>query len=336
MIRGITEISFKILNLVVDYYHVENESEQNKTAYLKGKINQLLVKIEGNLTLPNEIKDQIHSLRGKIRSTASTNGELDTEVSDLAKQILSFAITHKGCHPNLKNEIACLEMELRRPNELLDSLNKSQKIDLCNFNSPIENLGKIVETLGKGDYGIVFKMEIAGKHFAVKKGEVDDDFKFGKDLDHPNLVKVWMIVEKMTGNYLFLEYIPGKVVGEYTFSPLQRLELISQAAAAGLHIDQKRLNYFDLTPHNMMIDEDRLVIIDLGAISNRPNRLLQYCKAVSWCLGKLNSDNEALTFITKELREVTNETDAKEFLTYLAKNQTSSTDTIKPKRINLK
>lgn len=183
----------------------------------------------------------------------------------------------------LKNWDSLHEMELRGPNPLLDSLSPQQKGDLCDFLTPVEKildykspmgviLGRLKQ-LGEGIHAAVYRAEIAGKTFAVKKAfkgsDLEEDFKLGKDLNHPHIVKVWMRVEKISGDYLFLEYLPGDTLANQLkkLKPADALRYASQFTSVCLDLHRIGRVHTDLqSKQNVMISNGTLKLVDTASI----------------------------------------------------------------------
>ncbi len=92
-------------------------------------------------------------------------------------------------------------------------------------------------------------------------------------LDHPNIVKVHKHFNEDDRHYLLLDYIGGQSMRQLVNlnGPFHPLDVIEHAQAichilAYLHSQQPPVLHRDLTPDNLMLDNDgRLILIDFGA-----------------------------------------------------------------------
>lgn len=94
-------------------------------------------------------------------------------------------------------------------------------------------------------------------------------------LDHPNIVEAFEYTEDEHGPFLVMELLEGRnlqrlIESHGRFDPTEASR-IARAAAAGLaHAHGRGLVHRDIKPANIVIDADRVVIVDFG-IAASPN-----------------------------------------------------------------
>ena len=148
----------------------------------------------------------------------------------------------------------------------------------------INNRYQIVDLLGKGGFGKVYRVEDLYEHHkilalkkirtkSITKSIIDVfklEFKFLTSLTHPNLVKVYNFdVDKETNELFFtMEYIKGGSLYENckkSFSWENIENFMVQAARAISYIHSKGIIHYDIKPDNMLVDETgQLKLMDFG------------------------------------------------------------------------
>ena len=152
---------------------------------------------------------------------------------------------------------------------------------------------KIIEMIGKGGFGSVYKVKSNNKYFAMKKTKLDEkqmqfirehpneidkginEIKIWKKFNHPNIVKyLYSFIEK-NDCYIIMELIEGISLGEYIShlkeknTPIKENEIINIILdiVSVLRYMHKTVNiiYRDLNPNNIMLDNNLNVkVIDFG------------------------------------------------------------------------
>ncbi|KZS09260.1 Uncharacterized protein APZ42_026555 [Daphnia magna] len=122
--------------------------------------------------------------------------------------------------------------------------------------------------LGQGGYGSVFLGEFEGRKAAVKRVEVfrignDNEEKALKQLDHPNIVKLFYSEKDNNFKYFYLELCDASLdqvflrpdnPKKYKGPPLPRYTDVFRQLALGLeHIHSKNLIHRDIKPENVLI-----------------------------------------------------------------------------------
>ncbi len=145
---------------------------------------------------------------------------------------------------------------------------------------------KIVEQVGQGGMGVVYKAEdtklertvavkflpkhIAGNAEERKRFEIEA--KAAAALNHPNIATIYNIEEADDELFIVMEYIEGQelreVVGAYNYTPLPIAEIIDYATqiASGLQAaHEKDVTHRDIKSSNIMItNKGQVKIMDFG------------------------------------------------------------------------
>jgi hypothetical protein len=91
-------------------------------------------------------------------------------------------------------------------------------------------------------------------------------------LDHPRVVKVFDLVEDVSGRYLMMEWIDGPTLAEVLeregspgLSPDRVLAWVLEAADGLAYVHEQQTVHRDVKPHNLMLAPDRgVVVVDFG------------------------------------------------------------------------
>ena len=149
---------------------------------------------------------------------------------------------------------------------------------------------KIVEYLGEGSFGKVFKArEIStGRILAVKKmsnnnsekkySKIIKEINLLKNLDHPNIVKYYDYFEEEDYIYLMMEYLEGGTLKEYITNKKEITEDEARKIIKQLLVALSYLHYVsdichrDVKPENIMFrnknDINELKLLDFGLSSD--------------------------------------------------------------------
>ncbi|MDH3217276.1 MAG: protein kinase, partial [Candidatus Krumholzibacteria bacterium] len=142
---------------------------------------------------------------------------------------------------------------------------------------------KILEKLGEGGMGVVYKAEDTKlkRHVALKflppqlTADKEMVIRFEREaqaaaaLSHPHIITIYEIGEFEDQVYICMEYVDGDTLREFMAGkplPLDRaLEIASQVAEGLSKAHQADIVHRDLKPDNILIDSDgRVKIVDFG------------------------------------------------------------------------
>jgi serine/threonine protein kinase len=147
----------------------------------------------------------------------------------------------------------------------------------------------ILERLGRGGMGTVYKarhpdyaepVALKVAHTLVAE-EISlsqrfyNEYTIGKQLSHPNLVKVFDYGLEGGIPYLAMEFVPGcnldqRIEANGVLSVEEALAIFSQLTQVVHFIHQKNLIHRDIKPANILIDElGRVKLTDLGLIKDQ-------------------------------------------------------------------
>jgi serine/threonine protein kinase len=139
---------------------------------------------------------------------------------------------------------------------------------------------KIMEVIGKGGFGKVFKAEYEGKIVASKELfltnderpeailEISNEIKFIQIASHENIPKFYGAMISGEGHLnLVFEYIGGKTLDQvfHSIDDNGKLDILSQLCVILDYLHGKKLIHRDIKPANIMIEgENRVRLIDFG------------------------------------------------------------------------
>ena len=178
--------------------------------------------------------------------------------------------------------------------ELLEFSNKYK--ELSNNETEIGKMigeYKIIEMIGKGGFGSVYKVKLNDKYFAMKKTKLDEkqmkfirehpneidkginEIKIWKKFNHPNIVKYYNSFIEKNDCYIIMELIEGISLGEYISHLKEKNTQINEEKIINIILDvvsvlrymHKEVNiiYRDLNPNNIMLDNQfNVKVIDFG------------------------------------------------------------------------
>ncbi|RWS31077.1 map/microtubule affinity-regulating kinase 2:4-like protein, partial [Leptotrombidium deliense] len=133
---------------------------------------------------------------------------------------------------------------------------------------------RLLKTIGKGNFA---KVKLAkhlptGKKVAIKiidKTQLDDvnlkklfrEVRIMKMLDHPNIVKLYQVMETERRLYLVMEYVSGGEIFEFLSANGRMNEndaraIFRQIVSAVQYCHQKRVVHRDLKAENLLLDEE--------------------------------------------------------------------------------
>jgi Tol biopolymer transport system component/predicted Ser/Thr protein kinase len=142
---------------------------------------------------------------------------------------------------------------------------------------------QIVETLGRGGMGVVYKARDThlDRFVAIKvlppekvadrerKRRFVQEAKAASALNHPNIVHIYDIAEADGIQFIAMEYVPGKtldqMIGRKGLRPNEALKYVIQIADALARAHSVGIIHRDLKPSNIMVDQHGLVkVLDFG------------------------------------------------------------------------
>jgi len=166
------------------------------------------------------------------------------------------------------------------------SLNVSPDIFVSLKKGLISDFYKIGKTLGEGAYGKVYQVQhrttgmIRGMKAIKKKSVLKEEqeklfseVSILKDLDHPNIVKLYELFQDENYYYLIMEFCTGgelfdRIQAMHSFTEKIAAEYMKQILSAVVYCHSKGIVHRDLKPENLLLDskglDARLKVIDFG------------------------------------------------------------------------
>ena len=222
---------------------------------------------------------------------------------NLSENIKELAVTQSS--PSIKNKKRSTLKELSR----LAYMSKDIKIKnlVTLINSKPEDNYKIICKLGKGSFGSVFKVKhkITGEIRAmkiIKNTSVDDrlgvnnvkflkEIQVLKELDHPNIIKIFEYYLDNKNHYIITELLTGgelyeTIIKSHRFNEKKAAFIMKQILSALNYLHSKGIVHRDIKPENILVqnidkkksktDEIYIKIIDFGAsIFFKENEILK-------------------------------------------------------------
>ena len=166
----------------------------------------------------------------------------------------------------------------------------------------MQNKYEVIEVVGEGAYGIVYKCrnKETGKYVAIKKfKEVEDDLvkktmkrelRMLQKLNHPNIVSFIEAFKRKGNLYLIFEYIPKNLLEllQEHFNGLdQKLirHFIYQLCKSIKYLHSQNVIHRDIKPENLLVDDNmNIKLCDFGfaRILNSKNEKLTDYVATRW------------------------------------------------------
>ena len=222
---------------------------------------------------------------------------------NLCDKIKELAVTQSS--PTCKNKKRSTLKELSR----LAYMSKDIKIKnlVTLIDSKPEDNYKIICKLGKGSFGSVFKVKhkITGEVRAmkiIKNTSVDDKFEADnvkflkeiqvlKELDHPNIIKIFEYYVDNKNHYIITELLTGgelyeSIIKCHRFNEKKAAFIMKQILSALNYLHSKGIVHRDIKPENILVqnndkkknktDEIYIKLIDFGAsIFFKENEILK-------------------------------------------------------------
>lgn len=202
---------------------------------------------------------------------------LDTEYAE--RSFADADTIMDGPNPSSTNDIVTLDTNPNRPSSHPRKSSPSTLHTGAIFDGYV-----LMDALGTGAFGVVFKASKGGEIFALKilKDETENleildrfkrEAKVLAQLDHPNILKIFDYGVSQGRPYLVLEFIPGSSLRESIkankYPSYDETRVMMAAVASGLaHCHSKGIVHRDLKPGNIIIEEGtgRPVIVDFGLV----------------------------------------------------------------------
>ena len=174
------------------------------------------------------------------------------------------------------------------------NINSINTTTLINNNNNIGGF-EIIEMIGKGGFGSVFKVKKNSKIFAMKiigieikqflnikeimnnKENLENAFseiKIWKKLNHINFVNYYLAFIENNKCYIIMEFIDGLTLGEYInhlketnqkISKKFMIEILIQIVSGLRYMKNNKIIYKDLNPNNILIySKNKIKLIDFG------------------------------------------------------------------------
>jgi serine/threonine protein kinase len=192
---------------------------------------------------------------------------------------------------NLYNQLIT-EFNSLADEELNGILQKSENITSeTNYMNQTVGGYTIIDLIGKGGFGSVFKVKIGNQNFAMKEIKIDQkeiskfmgdvstqnleklikEIDIWKELDHPNIIKYYTsFMEKEKSHvYIIMELINGVNITEYIKNFKEKGSKPKEKDVIRIIIDiiavmkylhkEKGILYRDLNPRNIMLDESFII-----------------------------------------------------------------------------
>ncbi|HET8937267.1 MAG TPA: protein kinase [Polyangiales bacterium] len=167
-------------------------------------------------------------------------------------------------------------------------MNAEREANVLEPTTTIEARYEIERVLGQGSAGIVYRVRDreTGERLALKKLlRVDPrsvqllkhEFRALADLHHPNLIKLYDLGRVQGAWFITMEYLRGNDLLGYVsqapanqnagIPPLARLCGAFAQLAHGIEaLHRAGMLHRDLKPRNVMVDEERVVVLDFGLV----------------------------------------------------------------------
>jgi calcium-dependent protein kinase len=173
-----------------------------------------------------------------------------------------------------------------------------------NDGMPTENY-QLIKRLGEGSYGVVWKVKhlLTDNDRAMKRinknsktnketeREILNEIEILKQMDHPNIVKIFEFYNSPEGYFLITEYCTGgelfdEIVAKAPFSEPMSAHFMYQIFSAVNYCHQSEIVHRDLKPENILIEsEDENGLYHLKVIDFGTAKLLEKNKSENKVIG---------------------------------------------------
>lgn len=134
-------------------------------------------------------------------------------------------------------------------------------------------MGNVFLARQRGQGDMLYALKIVDRKSPESRGiRIYDELRILKDLDHPNIVRVYEAVKDKDHVYMVQEYISGRTLAELRDDPKRPAlrdddvrRWMREIAGALTYLHSKGVIHRDIKPGNIMIDRSgRAVLIDFG------------------------------------------------------------------------
>ena len=107
---------------------------------------------------------------------------------------------------------------------------------------------------------------------AEKQASLINEIGILRQLDHPNIVKIYEFYQDVQSFYIITELIPGgelfsKLAKRKTFTEYDAANILRQIFSAVVYCHKRSIVHRDLKPENILfntVDSDKIKVIDFG------------------------------------------------------------------------
>jgi calcium-dependent protein kinase len=121
--------------------------------------------------------------------------------------------------------------------------------------------------------GEIRAVKIIDKQYCIEKDSMISEIKVLKELDHPNILKLFEFYQDSQYYYLVTEYCAGrelfeKIVSLKHFSEMRAARIMYQVLSAIVYCHNHKICHRDLKPENLLLEDDNIdsniKVIDFG------------------------------------------------------------------------
>ncbi|XP_017837110.1 serine/threonine-protein kinase MARK2 isoform X14 [Drosophila busckii] len=246
-------------------------------------------KEEARLERKQRLSNVMHHKTPDLKTSQTTGGKPSTHSNKIVVTMienggLPIVATSKAERPRHKDISATINSEKARTSRGSPNLQMRGSAPM-RWRATEEHIGKykLIKTIGKGNFA---KVKLAkhlptGKEVAIKiidktqlnPGSLQKLFRevrIMKMLDHPNIVKLFQVIETEKTLYLIMEYASGGEVFDYLVLHGRMKEKearvkFRQIVSAVQYCHQKRIIHRDLKAENLLLDSElNIKIADFG------------------------------------------------------------------------
>ena len=140
---------------------------------------------------------------------------------------------------------------------------------------------QILKFLGEGSQSKVYKCKRKGEFqfYAVKvfskklledknnfifRDLVNNEYMIHKDLDHPNILKLFDYGKDEKYYYFFFDFCEGGSIMGKKLNPEKIKLYFSQIISALIYLKEKKVLHLDIKPENILIKNDKVKLCDFG------------------------------------------------------------------------